>query len=91
MNYPHGVDDTFEYCQLDERGQLGEWISEKLEGSWFPEAFVGSMAQVQRHKEGSLAQMPTDVVDVIHTMEVVEAAYTSSARGGVKPSEFSKI
>lgn len=89
MNYPHGVGDTFEHCQLDERGRPGEWISEKLEGSWFPEAFVGSMAQVQRHKEGSLAQMPTDVADVIHTMEVVEAAYASSARGGVKPAEFS--
>lgn len=90
MNYPHGVGDTFEYCQLDECGQPGEWISEKLEGSWFPEAFIGSMAQVQRHKEGSLAQMQTDVSNVIHTMEVVEAAYASSARGGVKPSEFSQ-
>jgi len=90
MNYPHGVGDTFEYCQLNADGQPGEWISEKLEGSWFPEAFVGSMAQVQRHKEGSLAQMPTDVADVIHTMEVVEAAYASSARGGVKPSEFAQ-
>jgi predicted dehydrogenase len=90
MNYPQGVGDTFEWCQLDERGQPGEWIAEKLEGSWFPEAFVGSMAQVQRHKEGSLAQMPTDVADVIHTMEVVEAAYASSERGGVKPSEFSQ-
>jgi predicted dehydrogenase len=90
MNYPHGVGDVFEYCQLDKHGQPGEWVSEKLEGSWFPEAFVGSMAQVQRHKEGSLAHMPTDVNDVIHTMEVVEAAYASSARGGVKPSEFSQ-
>ena len=90
MNYPHGAGDVFEYCQIDERGQSGEWISEKLEGSWFPEAFIGSMAQVQRHKEGSLAQMPTDAANVIHTMEVVEAAYASSARGGVKPSEFSQ-
>lgn len=90
MNYPHGVGDVFEYCRLDANGNAGEWISETLEGSWFPEAFIGSMAQVQRHKEGSLAQMPTDVNDVIHTMEVVEAAYASSARGGVKPSEFSQ-
>ncbi len=90
MNYPHGVGDVFEYCRLDAQGKPCEWISEKLEGSWFPEAFIGSMAQVQRHKEGSLAQMPTDVNDVIHTMEVVEAAYASSARGGVKPSEFSQ-
>jgi predicted dehydrogenase len=88
MNYPHGAGDAFEFCQLDEHGRPGEWISEKLEGSWFPEAFVGSMAQVQCHKEGSLAQMPTDVADVIRTMEVVEAAYASSARGGVKTSEF---
>lgn len=90
MNYPHGGGDTFEYCQLDERGRPGEWIAEELKGSWFPEAFIGSMAQVQRHQEGSLTKMPTDVEDVIHTMEVVEAAYASSERGGVKPSEFSQ-
>ena len=90
MDYPKGAGDTFEYCQLDADGQPGEWISETLEGSWFPEAFVGSMAQVQRHKEGTLDRMPTDVSDVIHTMEVVEAAYASSERGGVKPSEFSR-
>ena len=90
MDYPRGAGDTFEYCQLDEHNQPGEWIAEKLQGSWFPDAFVGSMAQVQRHKEGSLAKMTTDVEDVIHTMEVVEAAYASSERGGVKPSEFTR-
>lgn len=88
MNYPEGGGDAFEYCRLNEQGQPGEWISRKLEGSWFPEAFIGSMAQVQCHKEGSLVKMVTDVSDVIHTMEVVEAAYASSERGGVKPSEF---
>jgi predicted dehydrogenase len=87
MNYPHGVGDLFEYCLLDGAGRPGEWQAVPLEGSWFPEAFIGSMAQVQRHKEGSLAHMLTDVNDVIHTMEVVEAAYASSAHGGVKPSE----
>lgn len=90
MNYPNGAGDTLEYCQLDENERPGKWITEKLEGSWFPEAFIGSMAQVQRHKEGSLARMSTDVEDVIHTMEVVEAAYVSSERGGVKLSEFSQ-
>lgn len=88
VNYPQGAGDTFEYCRLDEQGQPGGWRSEQLEGSWFPEAFIGSMAQVQRHREGSLAQMSTDVSDVIHTMEVVEAAYASSARGGVSPRGF---
>jgi len=89
MNYPHAVGDLFEYCLLDDAGNPGEWQSLTLEGSWFPEAFIGSMAQVQCHKEGSLAHMLTDVSDVIHTMEAVEAAYASSARGGVKPTEFS--
>ena len=88
VNYPQGAGDAFEYCRLDERGQPGEWRSEQLEGSWFPEAFIGSMAQVQCHQEGSLAKMSTDVSDVIHTMEVVEAAYASSERGGVSPKGF---
>jgi predicted dehydrogenase len=88
MNYPRGVGDEFEYCLLDADGHPGEWQSVKLEGSWFPEAFIGSMAQVQCHKAGLLEHMLTDVGDVIRTMETVEAAYVSSARGGVKPSEF---
>jgi predicted dehydrogenase len=85
MNYPHGVGDEFEYCLLDDDGKAGEWQSVALEGSWFPEAFIGSMAQVQCHKEGSLTRMVTDVEDVIHTMACVEAAYESDRRGGVKP------
>lgn len=90
MDYPHGVGDEFEFCLLDADGKPGEWQSVALEGSWFPEAFIGSMAQVQCHKEGTLAHMLADVSDVIHTMEAVEAAYASSARGGVKPTEFAQ-
>jgi predicted dehydrogenase len=89
MNYPHGVGDGFEYCLLDDSGKPGWWQSVALEGSWFPEAFIGSMAVVQCHKEGSLDHMPTDVEDVVHTMEAVEAAYESNRRGGVRPDEFS--
>jgi len=88
MNYPHGVGDEFEYCLLDGDGKAGEWQSVMLEGSWFPEAFIGSMAQVQCHKQGSLDRMVTDVEDVIHTMACVEAAYESDRRGGVKPEDY---
>lgn len=87
MDYPHGAGDQFEYCLLDDSGNPGEWQTVPIEGSWFPEAFIGSMAQVQCHKEGSLPHMVTDVADVIHTMEAVEAAYVASARGGVRPGE----
>jgi predicted dehydrogenase len=90
MNYPHGVGDQFEYCLLDDSGEPGEWKSITLEGSWFPEAFIGSMAVVQCHKEGTLERMPTDVEDVVHTMEAVEAAYESNRRGGVRLDEFRK-
>jgi predicted dehydrogenase len=90
MNYPHGVGDQFEYCLLDDSGEPGEWQSVALEGSWFPEAFIGSMAVVQCHKEGTLERMPTDVEDVVHTMEAVEAAYESNRRGGVRLDEVSQ-
>ena len=88
LNYPHGVGDLFEYCLLDDNGEPGGWQAVTIEGSWFPEAFIGSMAVVQCHKEGSLERMPTDVADVIHTMEAVEAAYESDRRGGVNPSKL---
>jgi predicted dehydrogenase len=87
MDYPRGVGDEFEYCILRE-GQEPEWVKVPIEGSWFPEAFIGSMAQVMRAKEGSEPDMPTSVEDVIKTMACVEAAYESSRLGGVKPENW---
>lgn len=87
MNYPHGAGDEFEYCLLDSHGEPGSWRSVPIEGSWFPEAFIGSMAEVQCHKEGTLATMAADVSDVIRTMACVEAAYDSDRRGGAKPAD----
>lgn len=81
MDYPHGLPDSFEYCLLQE-GKSPEWQSVALEGSWFPDAFVGTMSSVMRYKEGSAAVLPTSVEDVIKTMAVVEAAYQSSDKGG---------
>ena len=74
-------------CTLRE-GQETEWVKVPIEGSWFPEAFIGSMAQVMRAKEGSEPDMPTSVEDVIKTMACVEAAYESSRLGGVKPENW---
>ncbi len=89
MDYPRGVGDLFEYCVLDDHGNPGKWTHLPLEGSWFPEAFIGSMAEVQRHKQnmeqGAMTGMVTSVEDVIFTMECVEAAYISNERGGVSP------
>jgi len=85
MDYPHGVPDVFEYCILEE-GKAPEWKKMELEGSWFPEAFIGTMASLMCYKEGSSNVLHTSVEDVIHTMAVVESAYLSSDSGGVRPA-----
>lgn len=83
MDYPRGVGDVFEYC-VREEGIDSEWRSLSLEGSWFPEAFIGTMSAVQRHRnEGG--SMPASVEDVIKTMACLEAAYESNAQGEVRP------
>jgi predicted dehydrogenase len=86
MDYPHGVPDHFEYC-LVEPGKQPEWKTVTLEGSWFPDAFIGTMSSLIRYKEGSSKTLPTSVEDVIKTMAVVESAYISSDNGGVAVEE----
>ncbi|MBC6109453.1 Gfo/Idh/MocA family oxidoreductase [Pedobacter sp. CCM 8938] len=83
MDYPDGVPDVFEYCIVEE-GRSPEWKTVKLEGSWFPEAFIGTMANLMRYNEGSTDVLNTSVEDVINTMAVVESAYQSSDIGGIK-------
>ncbi|MES2892950.1 MAG: Gfo/Idh/MocA family oxidoreductase [Bacteroidota bacterium] len=86
MNYPGGLPDSFEYC-LHKPGSNPVWETIPLEGSWFPDAFIGTMASLMRFKEGSEATLPTNVEDVIRTMAVVEAAYQSSDAGGIRIQE----
>jgi predicted dehydrogenase len=85
-DYPRGVPDKFEYCLLEE-GKEPEWKTLELEGSWFPDAFIGTMSSLMRFKEGSSKVLPTSVEDVIKTMAVVESAYISSDTGGVVVAE----
>lgn len=87
MDYPNGVPDVFEYCILED-GKKPEWKTLELEGSWFPDAFIGTMSSLMRFKEGSSTTLPTSVEDVIKTMAVVECAYISSDNGGVVVAEL---
>nr|WP_294895612.1 Gfo/Idh/MocA family oxidoreductase [uncultured Pedobacter sp.] len=82
MNYPEGLPDVFEYTIKNEEGEY-EWKKLELEGSWFPEAFVGTMSNLMRYKEGSDKILHTSVQDVLGTMKVVEACYVSNESGGV--------
>jgi predicted dehydrogenase len=83
INYPAGVPDSLSYCVLA-NGHLDGWHDIPLEGSWFPDAFIGTMSSLQRFAEGSADLLPTSVDDAYHTMALVEAAYRSSD-GGATP------
>jgi predicted dehydrogenase len=74
-NYPVGMPDSFRYCSR--RLQAGTWISPSLGGTWFPDAFVGTMASVMRALEGEPGAPETSVRDNLGTLRLVFAAYES--------------
>jgi predicted dehydrogenase len=83
MDYPKGVPDEFEYCILEDN-RPPEWRPLQIEGSWFPDAFIGTMADLMCFLEGSSRELAGSVEDAYKTMALVEAAYESSANGGTK-------
>lgn len=85
LDYPNGKPDLFQYCLIEE-GKTPKWVEVPLEGSWFPDAFVGTMASLMRYVEGSSKELHTSVEDVVHSMAIVEAAYQSNNNGGVTPN-----
>jgi len=84
LDYPRGGEDGLEYVLRSEPD--AGWRPIAFDGSWFPDAFIGSMSALQRFLEGSVSALPTSVEDVFDTMAVVEAAYDSDAREGIVPS-----
>jgi predicted dehydrogenase len=87
IDYPRGAADSFEYVLL-ENGKEPEWQQMNIEGSWFPHAFIGSMAQLMLAAEGAIDKPDNSAEDCIHTMACVEAAYLSSEKGGIELSHF---
>jgi len=86
-NYPHGSTDRFRYTSR--LLQPGTWIAPALEGSWFPDAFIGTMASVMRGLEGQPGAPETSVRDNLGTLRLVLAAYASMAeRRAIDPSSL---
>lgn len=77
MNYPEGVEDTFEYILLGE-DEPRQWKNLPINGSWFPHGFIGAMAQLMNLKAGKTATLDNSIGDCYDTMVCVEAAYHSS-------------
>ena len=83
LDYPTGGPDALQIALKGEKD--AGWRDIPFEGSWFPDAFIGSMGALQRFVEGSVPDLPTEVDDVLRTMAVVEAAYSSAAEEGIAP------
>lgn len=74
LNYPDGEPDELWIATGG-----ADWEQVLLEGGWFPHAFIGTMANLQRFAAGEDDRLVTSVEDAWHTMALVEAAFRSSA------------
>ncbi len=76
-DYPNGAPDAL---WLSREG--GEWEDVPLTGNWFPEAFAGSMAHLQRVAAGEEAHLISSAEDAFATMALVEACYIANDAPG---------
>ena len=79
LDYPKGEADELWFCP---RG--GEWVQVPLSGAWFPHAFIGTMANLQRYASGEDERLVSGVADAWRTMALVEACYRSE-RAAAEP------
>lgn len=74
FDYPRGEADEVWYCPNG-----GAWAQVPLTGSWFIEAFMGPMRNLQRFDAGQDAALFSGVEDAFQTMALVEACYAAMA------------
>ena len=77
LDYPAGEPDEL---WLAPRG--GPWEQVALAGAWFPDAFIGPMANLQRFAAGEDSVLATNVDDAWRTMALVEACYRAGSQPG---------
>jgi predicted dehydrogenase len=76
LDYPRGEPDEL---WIRAKGET-EWANVALQGLWFPDAFIGRMANLQRFCAGEDRVLIASVEDAWTTMALVEAAFESSAK-----------
>ncbi|NGM60931.1 Gfo/Idh/MocA family oxidoreductase [Sphingobacterium sp. SGG-5] len=81
INFPMGEADAFEYYFNDDN--LHGWRQANISGSWYPDAFMATMADLMLAAERTDAPHVTSVRHALETMRLVEAAYESSNHGGI--------
>lgn len=81
LDYPKGMPPHMEYIQLD---GASKWKEVPLEGAWFPHAFMNIMSAFQQYIKGNNKHSFPSTNDAYETMRLVELAYLSSEKGGIK-------
>jgi predicted dehydrogenase len=76
LDYPRGEP---EELWIRSKGE-SVWAEVPLRGSWFPDAFIGRMANLQRFCSGEDTHLIASIEDAWTTMALVEAAFESSAK-----------
>ncbi len=75
LDYPKGEQDELWITTSKETG----WIRVPLRAGWFPDAFIGRMANLQRAASGEDKILLASAEDAWHTMALVEACFRSNA------------
>lgn len=79
LNYPKGEPD-----ELWVHINGSSWQQIPLEGEWFPDAFVGTMSNLQRFVSGEDSVLVSSTEDAIATMALVEACFIANQQSGTQ-------
>ena len=72
LNYPNFEQDKFQI-----KTGKNNWQEIKLEGNWFPDAFEGTMSNLQRFINREDPILETSVEDTVNTMKLIDALMKS--------------
>ncbi len=78
FDYPRGEKDELWFCPSG-----GDWQQVPLTGSWFVDAFMGPMRNVQRFDAGEDRELFSGIEDAYVTMALVEACFAAMATPAV--------
>ena len=81
INYPQGEKDTLEIARRPAGDAPVSWQPVPLVGGWFPDAFRGTMSNLQRYAAGEDEILVTHFEDAYRTMAMIEAGYASNDHG----------
>ena len=77
LNYPNGEPEEIEISS-----KYTDWTKVKNVGTWFPDAFIGTMSSLQRYASGEETELTHSVDNAYNTMALVYACLESNSQPG---------